>query len=102
MGGKKTAPDGIGYQGPDAPLAHRSLDIPHQVASPQSLTPFLQAASVYGFWQTACKHHWTPDSCLRKSRAEGPRVLEPDEPTIVVDRAGSVYNNPEGSPFRAE
>ena len=28
--------------GLDTPLAHRSLDIPCQVASPQSLTPFLQ------------------------------------------------------------
>ena len=34
-------------QGPDSPLAHRSLDIPCQVASPQSPTPILQAAPVY-------------------------------------------------------
>ena len=33
-------------RGLDAPLAHRSLDIPCQVASPQSLTPFLQTIPV--------------------------------------------------------
>jgi hypothetical protein len=33
-------------RGLDAPLAHRSLDIPCQVASPQSLTPFLQTIRV--------------------------------------------------------
>ena len=33
-------------RGLDTPLAHRSLDIPCQVASPQSLTPFLQTIPV--------------------------------------------------------
>jgi hypothetical protein len=33
-------------RGLDTPLAHRSLDIPCQVASPQSPTPFLQTISV--------------------------------------------------------
>ena len=54
-------------RGLDAPLAHRSLDIPCQVASPQSLTPFLQAVPVYPRWQTIHKYHWTPDLCLEKS-----------------------------------
>ena len=42
MGGKKTAPDGIGCQGPDAPLVHRSLDIPRLTcvpAEPDSVSP---------------------------------------------------------------
>jgi hypothetical protein len=85
MGLEKTAPGDKGHQGPDAPLAHRSLDIPCQVASPQSLTPFLQAAPVYPFEETVGKYHWTPDLCLRKSRGEAPPVLEPDERSFCID-----------------
>jgi hypothetical protein len=40
---KKAAPDNPRLQGPDAPSARPRLDIPCQVASPQSLTPLLQA-----------------------------------------------------------
>ena len=44
---KKRPPVIKTIRGLDAPLAHRSLDIPRQVASPQSLTPFLQTIPVY-------------------------------------------------------
>jgi hypothetical protein len=44
---KKRPPVIKTIRGLDAPLAHRSLDIPCQVASPQSLTPFLQTIPVY-------------------------------------------------------
>jgi len=43
------------------------LDIPCQVASPQSLTPFLQAKRPYPSPHRNRKHHWTPEPCLRKS-----------------------------------
>jgi hypothetical protein len=64
MGLTKTAPGGKSHQGPDAPLAHRSLDIPRQVASPQSLAPFLQTDKLYPNRQSPRKYHWTPDLCL--------------------------------------
>src|SRR3989339_395879 len=70
MGFKRTAPGDKSHQGPDAALAHRSLDIPCQVASPQSLTPFLQADPVYPRRQTIGKYHWTPDLCLENPRAK--------------------------------
>ena len=41
------------------------LDIPCQVASPQSLTPFLQADAAYPEWRHSCKPHWTPELCLK-------------------------------------
>jgi hypothetical protein len=53
------------HQEPAMPLAHRSLDIPCQVASSQSLTPFLQTVPVYPPQQTIHKYHWTPDLCLK-------------------------------------
>jgi len=43
---KKRPPVIKTIRGLDAPLAHRSLDIPCQVASPQSPTPFLQTIPV--------------------------------------------------------
>ena len=42
-------------------------DIPCQVASPQSLTPFLRAGPLYHLFRPASQHHWTPSSCLKKS-----------------------------------
>jgi hypothetical protein len=44
---EKTWPEGVCVQGPDAPLAHRRLDIPRQVARLQCLTPLLQAPVFY-------------------------------------------------------
>ena len=62
-------------------------DIPCQVASPQSLTPFLRARPLYHRFRPASKHHWTPSSCLTKSiRTRGqspPRALQPDEPYFL-------------------
>ena len=47
------------------------LDIPCQVASPQSLTPFLQAKTFYPQSWTGSNHHWTSEPCLEKSRGLG-------------------------------
>jgi hypothetical protein len=30
------------------------------------------------------KYHWTPELCLKKSPAEGPRILESDEPEKAI------------------
>ncbi len=70
MGFKKRPPVIETIGGLNAPLAHRSPDIPCQVASPQSLTPFLQAVPVYPRQRTIRKHHWTPDLCLENPRAK--------------------------------
>ena len=45
--GKKTTPAGSPQPGPDAPWRTVDPDIPCQVASPQSLTPFLRAQPGY-------------------------------------------------------
>ncbi len=74
MGFKTTTPSGISHQGLDAPLAHRKLDIPCEVASPQSLFPFLQAAPAYLRGRTIDKYHWTPDLCLENP---GPKARAP-------------------------
>ena len=41
------------------------LDIPSQVASPQSLTPFLQTDAAYQRRRHLCKSHWPPELCLQ-------------------------------------
>ena len=57
-------------------------NIPCQVASPQSRTPFLRATVAYQGPDTQRKYHWTPELCLRKFPGEARRILEPDEPLI--------------------
>jgi hypothetical protein len=62
-------------RGLDAPLAHRSLDVLCQVASPQSLTPFLQTGPLYPSWRAVGKYHWTPDLCLENPWAKAGAFL---------------------------
>ena len=69
-------------RGLDAPLADRSLDIPCQVASPQSLTPFLQTGPLYPSWRTVGKYHWTPDLCLENPRAKPGAFLSRMNPKL--------------------
>ena len=95
MGFKKRPPVIETIGGLNAPLAHRSPDIPCQVASPQSLTPFLQAVPVYPRQRTIRKHHWTPDLCLENPRAK-PGAFEPVEPQNKAEwrRAGNPSRRP--------
>ena len=62
-------------------------DIPCQVASRHSLTPFLRAGPLYHLFRPASQHHWTPSSCLKKSiQVRGrspPRTLGPDDPLFI-------------------
>src|SRR5487761_1847895 len=61
-------------------------NIPCQVASPQSLTPFLRARSAYRANGSCRNRLWTSELCLRKSTAAlpaGSGTQFPDEPFLL-------------------
>ena len=76
---KRTAPNGNCRWGRTRHWRTEGPDIPCQVASPQSLVPFLQAESVYLACGTICKYYWTPKLCL-----ENPFWISSDQSTYAL------------------